>query len=485
MINLKVIYKIIGSLLFIEAALMSVCLIMAMAYGEDDMYAFLYAVGITAACGAALRYMGRNSGNMLSRRDAYLVVSLAWVLFSLFGTLPFVTGGYIKSFTDAYFETMSGFTTTGATIIDDVECLPHAILFWRSLTHWIGGLGIVFFTIALLPSLIGGSVKIFAAESTGPIKMKLHPKISTNSKWIGSVYIILTLACALSYMFFGMDWFDAINYSMSTTGTGGFATHNASIAHFQSPGIEYSTILFCFLSGTNFTLLYFTMAKLRFRELFMNSEFRLYFILVAAFSLFIACELVVHNGYDVEHALRSSLFQVTAFITTTGFFSDDAGLWPHVTWVVLSFCMFIGACSGSTSGGLKCVRGVMLLRIVRNEFRQILHPNAVLPLKIDSTNVPNNKRVTLLAFLTVDLILILVCSFIFIVQGIESTNAVTVTLSSLGNVGPALGSDIGPTMSWSSLPDNVKWICTLLMLVGRLEIFSVLVIFTSAFWKDN
>lgn len=194
---------------------------------------------------------------------------------------------------------------------------------------------------------------------------------------------------------------------------------------------------------------------------------------------------MVHNGYDVEHALRSSLFQVTAFITTTGFFSDDAGLWPHVTWVVLSFCMFIGACSGSTSGGLKCVRGVMLLRIVRNEFRQILHPNAVLPLKIDSTNVPNNKRVTLLAFLTVDLILILVCSFIFIVQGIESTNAVTVTLSSLGNVGPALGSDIGPTMSWSSLPDNVKWICTLLMLVGRLEIFSVLVIFTSAFWKDN
>lgn len=485
MINLKVIYKIIGSLLFIEAALMSVCLIMAMAYGEDDMYAFLYAVGITAACGAVLRYMGRNSSNMLSRRDAYLVVSLAWVLFSLFGTLPFVTGGYIKSFTDAYFETMSGFTTTGATIIDDVECLPHAILFWRSLTHWIGGLGIVFFTIALLPSLIGGSVKIFAAESTGPIKMKLHPKISTNSKWIGSVYIILTLACALSYMFFGMDWFDAINYSMSTTGTGGFATHNASIAHFQSPGIEYSAILFCFLSGTNFTLLYFTMAKLRFRELFMNSEFRLYFILVAAFSLFIACELVVHNGYDVEHALRSSLFQVTAFITTTGFFSDDAGLWPHVTWVVLSFCMFIGACSGSTSGGLKCVRGVMLLRIVRNEFRQILHPNAVLPLKIDSTNVPNNKRVTLLAFLTVDLILILVCSFIFIVQGIESTNAVTVTLSSLGNVGPALGSDIGPTMSWSSLPDNVKWICTLLMLVGRLEIFSVLVIFTSAFWKDN
>ena len=485
MINFKLVYKVIGSLLFIEAIMMLSCLLVSVYYREDDIPAFLITITVTVLAAIGLKYKGYHAENSMGRREAYLLVTLIWVIFSAIGALPFVISGYLTSYTDAFLETMSGFTTTGATIIDDVEALPHGLLFWRSLTHWIGGLGIVFFTIALLPSLIGGSVKIFAAESTGPIKMKLHPKISTNSKWIGSVYIILTLACALSYMFFGMDWFDAINYSMSTTGTGGFATHNASIAHFQSPGIEYSAILFCFLSGTNFTLLYFTMAKLRFRELFMNSEFRLYFILVAAFSLFIACELVVHNGYDVEHALRSSLFQVTAFITTTGFFSDDAGLWPHVTWVVLSFCMFIGACSGSTSGGLKCVRGVMLLRIVRNEFRQILHPNAVLPLKIDSTNVPNNKRVTLLAFLTVDLILILVCSFIFIVQGIESTNAVTVTLSSLGNVGPALGSDIGPTMSWSSLPDNVKWICTLLMLVGRLEIFSVLVIFTSAFWKDN
>lgn len=485
MINLKIIYKIIGSLLFIEAALMTMCLIMALSYGEDDTNAFLSAVAITTTCGAVLRYMGRNCDNMLSRRDAYLVVTLAWVLFSLFGTLPFITGGYIKSFTDAYFETMSGFTTTGATIIDDVECLPHAILFWRSLTHWIGGLGIVFFTVALLPSLIGGSVKIFAAEATGPIRMKLHPKLSTNSKWIGSVYLILTLACALSYMFFGMDWFDAINYSMSTTATGGFATHNASIAHFHSTGIEYSAILFCFLAGTNFTMLYFTIAKLKFRELFGNSEFRLYFILVALFSLFIAFELIRENGYGIEHALRSSMFQVIAFITTTGFYSDDAGLWPHVTWVVLSVCMFVGACSGSTSGGMKCIRGVMLLKIVKSEFRQILHPNAVLPLKVDKINVPNNKRVTLLAFLTVDLILCLVCSFFFIAQGLESTNAVTITLSSIGNVGPALGTDIGPTMSWSTLPDNVKWICTMLMLIGRLEIFSVLVIFTSAFWKDN
>ena len=194
---------------------------------------------------------------------------------------------------------------------------------------------------------------------------------------------------------------------------------------------------------------------------------------------------MIHNGYDIEKALRCGLFQVVSFITTTGLFSDDAGKWPHVTWVVLATCMFIGACSGSTSGGLKCIRGVMLLKIVKNEFRQILHPNAVLPLKIDNINVPNSKRVTLLAFLTVDLILCLICSFWMIAEGIDSTNAITITLSSIGNVGPTLGLEIGPTMSWSMLPDDAKWLCSLLMLIGRLEIFSVLVIFTSAFWKDN
>ena len=438
MINLKLIYKIIGSLLFIEAALMAMCLIMAIAWGESDIKAFSISIAVTLVCALLLRYLGRKSDNMLSRRDAYLVVTLSWVLFSLFGTLPFMTGGYIKSFTDAYFETMSGFTTTGATIIDDVECLPHGILFWRSLTQWI---------------------------------------------WM--VYLILTVACALSYMFFGMDWFDAVNYSMSTTATGGFSTHNASAAFFHNAAIEYACALFCFLSGTNFTLLYFTVAKLKFKELFKNSEFKLYFVLVAVFSVFIAIELMIHNGYDIEKALRCGLFQVVSFITTTGLFSDDAGKWPHVTWVVLATCMFIGACSGSTSGGLKCIRGVMLLKIVKNEFRQILHPNAVLPLKIDNINVPNSKRVTLLAFLTVDLILCLICSFWMIAEGIDSTNAITITLSSIGNVGPTLGLEIGPTMSWSMLPDDAKWLCSLLMLIGRLEIFSVLVIFTSAFWKDN
>ncbi|MCH4146888.1 MAG: TrkH family potassium uptake protein [Prevotella sp.] len=485
MINWKIIYKILGSLLFVEASLLFCCLIMAFCYKEDDTFAFLVALVTTMFFGFVLKGMGRNADNNLSRRDAYLVVSLAWIIFSLFGTMPFLVSGYLTSFADAYFETMSGFTTTGATIIDNVEIFPHGLLFWRSLTHWIGGLGIVFFTIALLPSMVGGSVKVFAAEATGPIRSKLHPRLSISAKWIWMVYLVLTVGCTLSYFAFGMNWFDSINYAMATTATGGFATHNTSMEYFHSPALEYAGAFFCLASGTNFTLLYIAFAKLKIKELFKNAEFKFYIYIVILFTLFIAVELVIYNHYDIEHAFRSGIFQVASFITTTGFYNDDPGLWPHATWVVLAACMFFGGCSGSTGGGFKAIRGVMVLRIIKNEFRQILHPNAVLPLKIDGVNIAQQKRVTLLAFFSTYLILCLVMSFILIAYGINNTDAITITLSSIGNVGPALGSQIGPTMSWSSLPDFAKWMCSLMMLIGRLEIFTVLVIFTPAFWKEN
>ena len=383
MINWKLIYKVLGQLLFIEASLLLLSLLVAVYYQQEDIFAFIVATLTTIGGGLILKWRGHGADNSMSRRDAYLVVSLSWIIFSLFGTLPFMVSGYINHFTDAYFETMSGFTTTGATILDDVECFPHGLLFWRSLTQWIGGLGIVFFTIALLPSLVGGQTKVFAAEATGPIKTKLHPRISTSAKWIWSIYLMLTIACILSYYVAGMGLFDSFNYAMTTTATGGFSTHNTSTEFFHSPSLEYICTFFCFLSGVNFTLLYAAVIKFKIKELFRNSEFRFYIFLVTVFSIFIMVELIVMRNYDIEHAFRSAIFQVVSFITTTGLFNDDAALWPHVTWVVLSMCMFIGACSGSTSGGLKCIRGVILLRMVKNEFRQILHPNAVLPLKID------------------------------------------------------------------------------------------------------
>ncbi|EFM01661.1 TrkH family potassium uptake protein [Hoylesella marshii] len=485
MINLKLISKILGSLLFLEAGLMLMCLLMASYFKEDDVMAFLISVIVTLLFGFVLKYAGGHADNALGRRDAYLVVTLSWTVFSLFGTLPFLISGYITGFTDAFFETMSGFTTTGATILDDVEAFPHGLLFWRSLTQWLGGLGIVFFTIALLPSMVGGSVRVFAAEATGPISSKLHPKLSTSAKWIWMVYLLLTVACIGSYVACGMGWFDGINYAMSTTATGGFSTHNTSVEYFHSPAVEYVCTLFCFLSGINFTLFYASVVKLRPKQLLTNSEFRFYLVVVLSLTVFIMIELMIQNGYDLEHAFRCGLFQVVSFLTTTGIFNDDAGQWPHVTWVALALCMFIGACSGSTSGGFKSIRGVMLLKIIKNEFKHILHPNAVLPVRINGVNIENNRRLTLLSFLTMYLVLSLVCSFTMIACGIDNTNAITITLSALGNVGPSLGLEIGPTMSWNSLPDFAKWMCSFLMLVGRLEIFSVLVIFTPAFWKNN
>ena len=246
---------------------------------------------------------------------------------------------------------MSGFTTTGATILDDVECLPHGILFWRTFSQWIGGLGIVFFTIAVLPSMVGGSTKVFSAETTGPFKTKLHPRLSTSAKSIWVIFLCLTIACLLTFKLLGMNWFDSVNYAMTTIATGGFATHNDSIEFFHSPAMEYVSTFFCFLSGINFILLYRLFMKGDFRKIISNSEVRFYCLLTAVFTIFIMATLINNLGYDLEKAFRCAIYQVVSFITTTGLFNDDAAKWPHVTWVILAVCMFTGACAGSTSGG--------------------------------------------------------------------------------------------------------------------------------------
>ena len=485
MVNFRIISKIIGSLLFIEAFFMSWCAIMAIVFHEDDQMAFIMSMLITFGCGFIFLFFGRNAENALSRRDAYLLVTSVWVIFSLFGMLPFLIHGSITNLTDAYFETMSGFTTTGATILDDVEWMPHGILFWRSLIQWVGGLGIVFFTIAILPSLVGGSVKVFAAEATGPIKAKMHPRLTTTAKWIWSIYLLLTIGCGVSFWTAGMNWYEALNYSMTTTATGGFAIHNASTEYFHSPTIDYISITFQFLAGINFTLLYMGIFKLKFRDMLRNSELKLYISVVVVATLMLMYILSYQMGYDLERAFRCSLFQVVSFITTTGMFNDDAGQWPHVTWVILGVVMYLGACAGSTSGGFKCIRGVMLLKVLRNNFRQIIHPNAVLPVKINGNNVTRNRLIALFAFFILTIVMILVTATIMILAGIDNTNAITIALSCVSNVGPTLGTEIGPVMSWSILPDIIKWILCLLMLMGRLEIMTVLVLFTRSFWKEN
>ena len=486
MVNFPLIYKIIGSLLLLLGVMLACCSGISLYYMEDDMMAFLLSTLFTISCGFILKFLGRSATNNLSRRDAYLLVTLTWTIFSLFGMIPFLIGGYIDNVTDAFFETMSGFTTTGATVIDDVEWMPHAILFWRTQTQWIGALGIVFFTIAILPSMVGsGSVKVFAAEATGPIRSKMHPRLSTTAKWIWSVYSGLTVACILSFYIGGMDLFDSINYAMTTTATGGFAPHNDSTAFFQSPTIEYTAIVFQFLAGINFTMLYLAVFRFRVANLFKSSEFKLYLFVITAATAWIMYLLISYNGYGMERAFRSALFQVVSFMTTTGLFNDDVALWPQITWVILGGLMFLGACSGSTTGGFKCIRGVMIMKVLRNEFHKLLHPNAVLPVKIDGQPVAQQKLNSLLAFFAIFTIMVILSATVMIVADIDNTNAITIALSCISNVGPSLDNQIGPEMAWSQLPDFIKWTCSFLMLVGRLEIMSVLVLFTRGFWKDN
>ena len=485
MVNWHIIFKIIGSLLFIEAFFMSWCVGVSFYFQEDDTLAFLLSMLITFGCAFLFLLMGRKARNTLSRHDAFVVVTAVWVIFSFFGMFPFLLHGSITNVTDAYFETMSGFSTTGASIFDDVECLPHGILFWRSLTQWVGGLGIVFFTIAILPSLVGGSVKVFAAEATGPIKAKMHPRLSTTAKWIWSIYLLLTVGCGLSFCIAGMDWFEALNYSMTTTATGGFSIHNDSFSNFQDPSIDYIAILFEFLAGINFTLLYISVFKGHFKDLFKNSEFKLYIGIVVLATATLVGILFTQMGYDLEKAFRTGLFQVVSFMTTTGVFSDDVARWPHITWILLGGVMFVGACAGSTSGGFKCIRAVMTLKTLRNNFRQILHPNAVLPVKINGSSVPQARIVALFAFFTLFMSMILVTVAIMIVSGIDTINSIVIGLSCVSNVGPTLSNDIGANITWSGMPDYIKWILSLLMLMGRLEIMTVLVLFTRSFWRDN
>lgn len=485
MVNWHIISKIIGSLLFIEAFFMAWCVGVSFYFQEDDTLAFLMSMLITFGCAFLFLLMGRNARNSLNRHDAFVVVTAVWIIFSLFGMFPFLIHGSCTNVTDAYFETMSGFSTTGSSIFDDVERLPRGILFWRSLTQWVGGLGIVFFTIAILPSLVGGSIKVFAAEATGPIKAKMHPRLSTTAKWIWSIYLLLTICCGLAFWIAGLDWFDALNYSMTTTATGGFSIHNDSLSYFKDPTVDYIAILFEFLAGINFTLLYISIFKGRFKDLFKNSEFKLYISLVLLATAAIVTILLTQMDYALEQAFRQGLFQVVSFMTTTGVFSDDVARWPHITWIILGGLMFVGACAGSTSGGFKCIRAVMTLKTLRNNFRQILHPNAVLPVKINGMSVPQSRIVALFAFFTLFMCMILVTAALMILSGVDTINSIVIALSCVSNIGPSLSNDIGANITWSGMPDYIKWALSLLMLMGRLEIMTVLVLFTRSFWKDN
>lgn len=483
MINFKTIIRIIGILLLLETTMFLVCSGVSFYYRESDMLDFWKAGGITAGVGLLLAFLGKGGERQLTRRDGYVLVSFAWVAFSLFGMLPFYIGGYIPDITNAFFETMSGFSSTGATILNNIESLPHGILFWRSMTQWIGGLGIIMFTIAVLPIFGISGLQVFAAEASGPTHDKVHPRIGITAKWIWSIYAGITALLVGLLMLGGMDWFDSICHAFATTGTGGFSTKQASVAHYSSPYIEYVISIFMFISGINFTLLLLFVNR-KFKKFISNAELKFYFGSVVLFTAIIALVLYYTSCMGMEESFRKSLFQVISLQTSTGFATDDYMKWTPVLWGLFTIIMLMGACAGSTTGGLKCIRMVILTKVSRNEFKHILHPNAVLPIRINKQVIPPSIVSTVLAFCFIYLIIIIVSTLLMMAMGVGTAESLGCVISSIGNMGPGLG-ETGPAYSWNALPDAAKWLLSFLMLLGRLELFTVLLLFTPDFWKRN
>ena len=481
-VSYRFIAHLTGLLLAFESMLLLACCCVSMIYGERDLMSFVISFAVCLSVSAILLIYGRRKKCAMSRNEGYIVVALSWVFFSVFGMVPYLWGGFIPNITDAFFETMSGFTTTGATILDNIESMPHGILFWRSLTQWIGGLGIVCFTIVLLPGFGASSQMLYLSEATGVTHNKLCPKTRVMARYIFMVYILLTAVESALLMAGGMGLFDAVCHSMTTTATGGFSTKQASIAYWHSPYIEYVVSLFMLLSAINFSL-YIVACKSKWKQLRKNTELKWFACSVGLLTLVISVVLFLNNGYGVDHGFRRSLFQVATCHTSCGFATDDYNLWPPFTWMLLIFAMLSGGCTGSTSGGVKNLRLIIIANCIRNQFRQILHPRAVLPVR---AGFPfDNKLVTtVLVFFAAYLSVAFIGWTLLMAFGVDFTEAMSTVISAMGNVGPGLGS-FGPAFSWAALPDAAKWILSSLMLIGRLEIFGFLLIFYRSTWKGS
>ena len=475
---------------------MLIAAIVSWAYNDGITLNILLAGITTLIIGVAIMFITREHQKELNKRDGYLVVAVGWIVMALSGTLPYVFTGSIPSFTNAFFETMSGYTTTGASILNDIESMPKGILFWRSLTHWIGGMGIIVLAIAILPLLGIGGMQLFAAEAPGPSADKLHPRITDTAKRLWLIYFGYTAAETLLLNLAGMSFFDAINHAMCTLSTGGFSTKNTSIAHWNGqPVIQYIIIVFMFLAGTNFVLSYFAF-KGNVQKVIRDEEFKLYFKFIAIFTVIAA--LIIYFKADlslssIEHpfvwgrgesSFRHALFQVIAIITTTGFVTADFTIWTSFLLVFFFGIMFLGGSAGSTAGGVKVVRHLIMIKTGFTEFKKTLLPNAILPVRYNENSIPKKIIYNIMAFFIIYMLAFIIGSLVFSMFDIDFESSIGLAASSLGNVGPALG-DFGPVNNYSALPSLAKWWCGFLMLIGRLELFTVLILLIPFFWRNR
>ena len=494
--NFKIILHIMGLLLLCNGGFMLLAVIVSWYYEDGITLQISSASLLTMFIGTVLMFFTRGHRKEIKKREGYIVVTFGWIFMALSGTLPYIFSEAIPDFTNAFFETMSGYTTTGATILNDIETIPKGILFWRSLTHWIGGMGIIVLAIAILPLLGIGGMQLFSAESPGPSADKLKPRITDTAKRLWLIYFLYTMAETILLKVAGMSFFDAINHSFSTLSTGGFSTKNASLAYWNNqPIIQYIIIVFMFLAGSNFVLSYFSF-KGKIQKVIHDDEFKWYCIFIASFTLI--ASLIIYYQADVsissishpmvwgeaESAFRHSLFQVLTVITTTGFISADYTLWTPFLTVMFFGLMFLGGSAGSTAGGIKVMRHLILIRNGVIEFKRSLHPNAILPVRYNTKSIKQEIVFNILGFFILYMLSFIIGALVFAFMGIDFMTAIGGAASSLGNIGPAFGG-LGPVNNYDILPAAGKWWSAFLMLIGRLELFTVLIILPPFFWLNR
>jgi len=484
-INFKAILFIIGILLIIGGGMMLVGLPFTIHYGSDDLFALLASAAVTSFTGAMIYLFTKDADRKIGKREAYLIVAMSYLVMSLFGCLPYIFSGSIPNFTNAYFETISGFTTTGASVLNDIESVPYGILTWRSMTQWMGGMGIILLTIAILPYFGIGGIELFVAEVPGPTKDKLHPRINETAKRLWFIYVSLTVMLMVILSIEGMTFFDAFNHALTTLSTGGFSTKQASLGHSESPLIQYTIILFMWLAGINFTLHYFAL-KGNLRDIINNDEFRLYSLFILIVSVILTVAIVINVFTPVEETFRSVLFSVVSLVTTTGFATVDYTIWLEFTTLVFFFLLFTGGSAGSTSGGIKMVRHLMMVKNGAMEFKRMLHPRAIIPVRYNGHVVPESMIYNILAFFVIYVTIFVISSFIMAgfgaPNGMDLLTAMSSVATSLGNVGPGI-SGVGPAENFYFISPFGKWFLGFLMVMGRLELFTILIIFTPYFWS--
>ena len=480
--HFRVVIRFNAILILFLGLFMAVPLVVSLAYRDGSSRAFAFSMAITFLVGLVLFLFTRSrQENVLNHRDGVAIVTLGWIMAGLFGMLPYIASGSIPDFTNAYFESLSGFTTTGASILTDIESLPKGVLLWRSLTQWIGGMGIIVLSIAILPFLGVGGMQLYRAETPSPVVDKLKPRISDTAKILWKVYLAITIVQVIFLLGGGMSVFDAFCHAFCTLPTGGFSTKNASVLAYNSAYLDTVIIVFMLLAGINFSL-HYKMLKGDRKIFGRDEECRVFLVVVAVFTLLITVDTYGGVYTSFFHAFRQAAFQVSSIITTTGFVSADYEKWPAFSQIILLSCMFFGAMAGSTGGGMKFMRIILLIKHGYQQIIRIIHPHAVTSVKLGGRAVPTEVLNGIWGFFILYLCLFLIATLVMAALGLDFVSSIGAVASSLGNVGPGLGI-VGPERNYLGVPLAGKWVLVACMLIGRLEIYTVIVLLTPEFWK--